>query len=126
MNPGKTVLIVSIDPELIDFSSERLARLKLTPEQVKSARGADGDRLRSLGYEVDSCVTGAGGDAERVLEEKLGRKSYDCVMIGAGVRAASFLLFEKLVNVVHAHAPQAKLCFNTRPGDMAEAVQRWV
>ena len=37
-----------------------------------------------------------------------------------------FLLFEKLINVVHEHAPRAKLCFNTNPGDTAEAVRRWV
>jgi hypothetical protein len=49
-------------------------------------------------------------------------------MIGAGVRKIDrhFLLFERLVNVVHEHAPRAKLCFNTKPDDTAEAVKRWV
>jgi hypothetical protein len=49
-------------------------------------------------------------------------------LIGAGIRLipSSFLLFEKLINVVHANAPQAKLCFNTKPSDTAEAVMRWV
>jgi hypothetical protein len=37
-----------------------------------------------------------------------------------------FLLFEKLVNVVHEKAPRAKLCFNTQPDDTAKSVQRWV
>ena len=62
------------------------------------------------------------------MEEKLRSKPYDCVMIGAGIRLApgNFLLFEKLINAVHANAPQAKLCFNTKPGDTAEAVMRWV
>jgi hypothetical protein len=36
------------------------------------------------------------------------------------------MLFEKLINVVHAHAPQAKLCFNQLPSDIGEAVKRWV
>src|ERR1035437_1447181 len=56
-------------------------------------------------------------------KDKLRAKAYDCVMIGAGVRIipSSFLLFEKLINVVHADAPQAKLCFNTKPSDTAEA-----
>jgi hypothetical protein len=31
-----------------------------------------------------------------------------------------------LINVVHQHAPHAKLCFNTLPGDTAAAVKRWV
>jgi hypothetical protein len=42
------------------------------------------------------------------------------------VNPRSFLLFEKLINVVHANAPQAKMGFNTKPGDTAEAVLRWV
>jgi hypothetical protein len=50
------------------------------------------------------------------------------VLIGAIVRTIpkNFILFDKLINVVHAHAPQAKLCFNTKPSDTAEAVQRWI
>ena len=49
-------------------------------------------------------------------------------MIGAGVRAnpSNFILFEKLVNVVHEHAPQAKICFNQMPADIGQAVQRWI
>ena len=85
-------------------------------------------RLRSLGYEADLCLTDFGATAERVVEDKLRAKAYDCVLIGAGIRVipSSFMLFEKLINVVHANAPQAKLCFNTKPSDTAEAVLRWV
>ena len=37
------------------------------------------------------------------------------------------LLFERLINVVHRHAPAStKLCFNSNPSDTAEAVGRWV
>ena len=48
--------------------------------------------------------------------------------IGAGIRTIEplFPLFEKLINVAHRKAPQAKLCFNSAPEDTAEAVQRWV
>ena len=31
-----------------------------------------------------------------------------------------------VLNVIHALAPGAKLCFNTNPADSAEAGQRWV
>lgn len=57
----------------------------------------------------------------------LQKKRFDCILIGAGVRTIPrhFILFEKLLNIVHEHAPQARICFNTRPGDTAEAVQRW-
>lgn len=62
------------------------------------------------------------------MRSHLEKTPFDCVLIGAGVRTLTvhFLLFEKLINVVHAHAPQARLCFNTRPDDTAQAVRRWV
>jgi hypothetical protein len=44
-------------------------------------------------------------------------------MIGAGLRAAPQLLFGKLINLIHAQAPNARICFNTTPAD---TVQRWI
>ena len=63
-----------------------------------------------------------------MVARQLGKKPFKCVLIGAGVRAvpSNLLLFETLINVVHEHAPQAKLCFNTLPSDTAAAVQRWL
>ena len=44
-----------------------------------------------------------------------------------GVRAPAQLpLLEKVINLVHARALAAKICFNTNPADSAEAAQRWV
>ena len=81
-----------------------------------------------LGYDAELCLTDFGETAGAVVEEQLKRTSYDCVLIGAGVRTVPrhFALFERLINVVHEHAPGAKLCFNTRPDDTAEAVKRWI
>ena len=85
------------------------------------------DELSRVGYSLQMCLTDFGDTAEAVLQRQLEQKQFDCIMIGAGVRANpnNFLLFEKLINVVHEHAPQAKLCFNTMPGDTAAAVKRW-
>jgi hypothetical protein len=49
-------------------------------------------------------------------------------LIGAGLRAdhSQLLLFEKIINLVHALVPGARICFNTQPSDSLEAVQRWV
>jgi len=70
-----------------------------------------------------------GKTAEAVLTDALTTSRYDCIMIGAGLRIVPpyFLLFEKLINIVHRHAPaSSKLCFNSNPADTAEAVKRWV
>jgi hypothetical protein len=93
-----------------------------------AALKADEARLLGLGYDVELCLIDLGETAETVVLNRLGQKQFDCILIGAGVRTIPkyFILFEKLINVVHEHAPQAKLCFNTKPSDTAEAVQRWV
>ena len=49
-------------------------------------------------------------------------------MIGAGLRTLPpmAMQFERLMNVVHARAPTAKLAFNTHPADSAAAAMRWL
>ena len=85
------------------------------------------DRLRALGYAVESCLVDSGETAEAVLSRSVRERAFDCVLIGAGIRAPDqLLLFERLLNVIHSGLPKARICFNTNPGDSAEAVQRWV
>lgn len=88
---------------------------------------ADTAKLEVLGYSVKSLYVDDGKTAEAALTGALTTSGYDCIMIGAGLRVVPpyFLLFEKLINVVH-HAPAStKLCFNSNPTDTAEAVKRW-
>ena len=61
------------------------------------------------------------------LAGMLTSEPFDVVLIGAGVRKDEehFLVFERLVNVVHEHAPHARMAFNTGPTDSAAAIQRW-
>lgn len=119
----KRVLALGLDPTFADFS----AFPELTPDRIRAFIDSQLERLRGLGYEVESCLVDLGETAEAVTARHLNLRTFDCVMIGAGLRAPpQLLLFEKLINLVHARAPGAKICFNTTPADTAEAVQRWV
>ena len=125
----KSVLVVGFEPTLLDFSSPELAAFPgLDAPKIMHALKADQAGLQALGYEVELCLVDLGETAEAVVRERLGTKPFDCILIGAGVRtgASHFLLFERLINLLHAHAPQAKMCFNTNPADTAAAVQRWL
>ena len=123
----KSVLVVGLDPALIDFSAPGYAP-GMSAAKVLAGLESSEDELTGLGYDVQTCLTDFGETAEAVVERRLEQKRFDCVLIGAGVRANpdNLLLFEKLINVVHEHAPRAKLCFNTLPSDTAAAVQRWL
>ena len=97
----------------------------LMPELVRTYLDSQVQRIRALGYDVDSCYVDSGATAEAVLKDTLSKREYDCVMIGAGLRTSDrLILFEKLLNIVHRHAPSARICFNTTPADSAEAVHR--
>jgi hypothetical protein len=128
MPTNKKVLLIGFDPNVLDFSSPELAPLNLSAEKINAATSAELERLRSLGYEPDGCFVDLGETAETVVASRLRDGEYDCVIIGAGVRAnpTYLLLFEKLLNVVHELAPRARIGFNTNPTDTVEAVRRWL
>ena len=127
MTGEKSVLVIGLEPTLIDFSQPGYAP-GMDATKVLAGLKSSEDELTRLGYSVHMCLTDFGDTAEAVVQRALQQKQFDCVLIGAGVRTnpSNFILFEKLINVVHEHAPQAKLCFNTLPGDTAAAVQRWL
>ena len=125
----KSVLVIGLQPALIDFSDPDYAAYPgMDAAKVLAGLKASEASLTDCGYDVQMCLTDFGETAEAVVQDQLEQKRFDCILIGAGVRtiAGNFILFEKLVNVVHKHAPQAKLCFNTKPTDTTEAVQRWL
>jgi hypothetical protein len=119
------VLLVGLDPDVVDKPPVP----ELTAAKVHAAVEAESAKLEALGYSVRSLLVDDGKTAEAVLTDALTTNRYDCIMIGAGLRVvpAYLLLFERLVNVVHRHAPTStKLCFSANPSDTAEAVRRWV
>lgn len=129
MTTHKHVLIVGLQPQLIDFSAPEFAAFPdLNANKVTEGLNAGAASLAVLGYEATLCLTDFGETAETVLRDALKARHYDCVMVGAGVRKVDthFLLFEKIINIIHEHAPGARICFNTNPGDTAEAVKRWL
>ena len=130
----KKVLLIGIDPKLIDFSKVTTANITINTagwdaNRVKAAGQDAGKRLTELGYEVQSCLVDLGKTAENVISDILSRERFDCIMIGAGVRMLpqNTILFEKIINIIHQKSsPSSKICFNTNPSDTVEAVVRWV
>jgi hypothetical protein len=123
----KKVLLIGIDPKLID--SSLATTTGWDTKRVQAAAQELNKRLMELGYEVQSCLVDPGGEtAESVVSDALSREKFDCIMVGAGVRTIPqhTLMFEKIINTIHQKAPpSSKLCFNTNPADTVEAVLRW-
>src|SRR5689334_9128679 len=120
----KNVISIGLHPDVVNYALfPGLSREKLT-QDLKSQE----EQLQKLGFSTTFCLVDLGETAEQVARAALQEKQYDAVVIGAGVRVPPphLALFEKLVNVVHEFAPKARICFNTRADDTAEAILRWV
>jgi hypothetical protein len=125
MTHEKKVLMLGLEPKVVDYS--HLA-VKLDEATLRAGLAADEKRLRELGYDAKWLPLDRGETAEAVVAAALKEETFDCLLVGAGIQTIPpmFLLFERLINVVHEGAPHAKICFNTVPEDSAVSVQRWV
>jgi hypothetical protein len=121
------VLFVGLLPESVDFTDPALPP-GLSAEKIRAGIEIALAQMAERGWKVDLCLVPPDETAGPALEEQLASGSFDCGVIGAGVRLPpkSLLLFEVLVNTVRKAAPSASIAFNTRPEDSAEAATRWL
>jgi hypothetical protein len=114
------ILSVGLDPMRIDFSDPG-AHTVAGVDAEKVIRGLHANKalLSGLGFDFDNCLLDYGDTAEPMLRRILTETTYDCILVGAGIRLIpdNTALFETLMNVIHRTAPDATLCFNTHPGD---------
>ena len=119
------VLLLGYDPEAVDFSDPALPP-GMTAEKVHAGIAVAMKGFAERGWEADVCFIRPDETAGPTVERQLASKSYDCVVIGAGVRLPprGLVLFEVVINAVHKAAPGAAIAFNTRPEDSADAAAR--
>lgn len=123
----KTVLIIGEDPTEIDFDAPGAPK-GITAETIMDGLEGSVARLRHAGYAASLLLTKDAATVEDQLREALDNERPDVVVVGAGLRTlpAMAAQFERLMNVLHQFAPDAKLAFNSQPGDSDVAALRWV
>jgi hypothetical protein len=121
------VLFVGQIPETVDYSDPALPP-GLNAAKIYAGIDVAAAKIAEKGWLGDICNIAPGDDGIATLEKKLASTTYDCVVVGGGLRLPpkGLLMFEKVVNSIHKTAPGAAIAFNTRPEDTAEAAGRWV
>jgi hypothetical protein len=121
------VLFVGQTPETVDYSDPALPP-GLNAEKIQAGIDVAAAKIAERGWLGDICNIPPDDDGIATLEKQLASATYDCVVIGGGLRLPpkGLLMFEKVVNSVHKVAPGSAIAFNTRPEDTAEAADRWV
>jgi len=119
------VLFVGQQPETVDFTDAAIPP-GMNAEKIHAGIDVALREMAGRGWKVDLCLVRpdetAGPDVERALKGQ----TYDCVVIGAGIRLPprSLPMFEAVVNAVHKGALGAAIAFNTHPEDSADAAAR--
>jgi hypothetical protein len=120
-------LFIGQQPETVDFSDPAIPP-GFNAEKIHAGIAIAMAKMAERGWQADLCLTPPGEKGSQLVQKQLAAASYDCVVIGAGIRLPpkSLLLFEAVINAVHKAAPSTTIAFNTRPEDSAEAVARWL
>jgi hypothetical protein len=120
--PEPRVLVIGLDPYRVPGPWD--------PAPVADAIAVGIARFADAGVGVESCLFGLdGSDAiEAVVTEALDSRLWEVVIVGGGVRkpADQLFLFERIVNLVRRHAPDAAIAFNSMPADTFDAAARWL
>lgn len=118
-----SVLLIGADPDIL--KPEDLPP-GVTPESIRGGLSSAQAVLQGKGHEVQALWTTS---AERIageLADAVRGRRYDVLVIGAGLRTLPPMAphFERLMNAIREHAPDARLAFNTKPEDTAAAAER--
>ena len=121
------IMLVGWEPDTVDFSDPALPP-GMTAEKIRAGVAVAQKQFAERGWEADVGYIRPDETAGPTVERLLASATYDCVVIGAGVRLPPrhLALFEAVINAVHKAAPGAAIAFNTRPEDSADAAARWV
>ena len=121
------ILLLGLDPETVDFSDPALPP-GMTVKKVHAGIAVALKQFTDRGWESDVGFIRPDETAGPTIERQLGSTSYECVVVGGGVRLPprNLALFEVVINAIRKAAPGAAIAFNTRPDDSADAAARWV
>ncbi|WP_433502429.1 hypothetical protein ACQP04_21905 [Pseudonocardia halophobica] len=119
--PLPRVLVIGLDPYRVPGPWD--------PTPVAEGIAAGLARFADAGVGVETCLFGLDGsdDVEAVVTEALDRRRWEVVVVGGGVRSPDQLdLFERIINLLRRHAPDAAIAFNSTPADTFDAAARWL
>ncbi|WP_174549165.1 hypothetical protein [Novosphingobium rosa] len=121
------ILFIGQKPETVDFSDPALPP-GFDAAKINAGIAIAVQTIEERGWQVDPCMITPDEAGLAQLDRALRTQSYNCVVIGGGLRLPpkSLALFEQVINAVHKAAPQAAIAFNTRPEDTALAAARQI
>jgi hypothetical protein len=119
MSINRNVLLIGFDPHAVPGADAKL---------VDTAIAIGQQRFEAQGIAAELCLVQPDATAEPEIVARLTARDYACVVIGGGIRKPddTVELLERVIHLVHQHAPGAAIAFNTNPTNSVEAALRWL
>ena len=121
------VLVIGYAPEAVDFDDPAV------PAGLDEARVAEGIQrdlqlMHERGWDAEHLPIRPDETLRQQVLDHLNSRSYDCIVVGAGVRMTTKHVpeFEMVVNAIRQGAPQTPVAFNSSPDSSGEAAERWL
>lgn len=113
------MLVVGLDPFRVPGPWD--------PQPIADGIEVGRARFAEHGVGVELCLVGLDGsdDVLAVIAAALGSRTWECIVIGGGVREDTEL-FEQVVNLVRRQAPEAAIAFSDSPDATYDAAARWL
>ena len=107
----KRVLLVGYDPKSVDFSDPALPP-GMTAEKIYAGVQVALKQMTERGWESDCCYVHPDQTGGPAVERQLAVKTYDCVVIGAGVSREMevYSTTDSLVVPAHSHTRTVCAC----------------
>ena len=121
------VLVIGYAPHEVDFSDPVVPK-GLTPEIIAVGLARDLKTMHAIGWDAEHLPIRAEAGMGRRIMDHLAKYSYDCIVIGSGVRMTTRHIaeFEEVIAAVRVGAPRTPIAFNASPDSSAEAASRWL
>jgi hypothetical protein len=120
------ILYIGYEPDTVDYSNPALPP-GTNADKIRAGNAFALKQFAERGWEAEMFYVKPDGTAGAEVERQLRSATYDCVVIGAGIRVMGRLAdFEAIINAAHRGAPAAAIAFNSRPDDSADAAARWL
>lgn len=120
----KKFLIIGIEPDA-NKSSGSSPPPVITAAELSKQIEATQQQFAARGDRADVCGVKLDGSAAAKIIDQLARETYDCVMIGGGLREDEAIeVLEQVIDAVRRHAPSAVIAFLKLPKDAIAAASR--
>lgn len=121
------ILVIGYAPDAVDFTDPAVPP-GLDEQLVAEGIARDIQLMHDRGWEAEHLPIRVGESLRGDILDRLASNTFDCIVIGAGVRMTTKHVaeFEQVIDAVRDGAPQTPIAFNSSPDSSGEAAARWL